>query len=46
MSDVILFLGTHKWWWLTPLVVIAIAVGALILLGHHSTDAPFVYSVF
>jgi len=39
------FLKVRKKWWLTPIVVIIVFLGALILVGG-STAAPFIYTLF
>ncbi len=39
------FLRNNKKWWLTPVVVILIGVGILVLLGG-SAAAPFIYTLF
>jgi len=40
------FLKQRKKWWLIPLVVLLLAIGALILLGESSVLAPFIYPLF
>jgi len=35
----------NKKWWLVPVVLVILAVGALIILGSTSA-APFVYTLF
>lgn len=40
------FLKVRKKWWLTPIVLILLALGALIILTEGSAVAPFVYSLF
>lgn len=39
------FLCHNKKWWLTPVIIVLIAVGALVLLGQSSL-APFIYPLF
>ena len=39
------FMATNKKWWLTPIVVVLLLVGALILISG-SVAAPFVYTLF
>ena len=39
------FLRYNKKWWLTPIVIVTLTFGALILLGG-SAAAPFVYTLF
>jgi len=41
-----LFLRERKKWWLTPIFVILLLLGALIFFTQGSTLAPFVYTLF
>ncbi len=40
------FLKVRKAWWLTPIIVMLILVGLLIVLGQESALSPFIYTVF
>ncbi len=40
------FLKIRKKWWLTPIVVFLVLLGALIILGESSALAPFIYTLF
>ncbi len=40
-----LFLRENKKWWLTPLLVILLAFGVLVVLGGTAI-APFIYTLF
>jgi len=40
------FLKVRKKWWLTPIVVIMVLLGALIVFSQESTLAPFIYTLF
>ncbi len=40
------FLKVRKAWWLTPIIVMLILVGALIILGQSSALSPFIYALF
>ena len=39
------FLLHNKKWWLTPIIVVLLVLGALVLLGGTGV-APFIYSLF
>jgi hypothetical protein len=39
------FVFQNKKWWLTPIILLLVAVSALILLGGSGV-APFIYSLF
>lgn len=40
------FLKVRKKWWLTPIVLVLILLGALIVASHGSAIAPFIYTLF
>ena len=39
------FLAHNKKWWLTPIILVLLLVGGLVLLGG-TASAPFVYTLF
>ena len=39
------FLGQNKKWWLLPLIVVLVGLGALAILGGTAA-APFIYTLF
>ena len=45
VAEMIDFLKHNKKWWLTPIILILLAVGALILLSGTAA-APFIYTLF
>lgn len=40
------FLKERKAWWLAPIIIMLILIGALIILGQSSSVSPFVYALF
>ena len=40
------FLKVRKKWWLTPVVLALIVLGALIVFAQGSALAPFIYTLF
>jgi len=40
------FLKVRKAWWLTPIILMLILVGALIIFGQSSALSPFIYALF
>ena len=40
------FLRTNKRWWLTPIVIVLVLLGALIVFSQGSAVAPFIYTLF
>jgi hypothetical protein len=39
------FLKERKAWWLSPIIIMLIFVGILIIFGQSSALSPFVYSL-
>lgn len=46
VSDLWGFLRERKKFWLLPLIVILVLLGALVVLGGSSAIAPFIYTIF
>ena len=40
------FLKDRKKWWLTPIVIFLVLLGALIIFTEGSAVAPFIYTLF
>ena len=40
------FMREHKKFWLAPIVIILLLLGALIVLTEGSALAPFIYTIF
>jgi hypothetical protein len=40
------FLKARKKFWLAPIIIIMLALGALIVLAQGSAIAPFIYTLF
>lgn len=40
------FLRERKKWWLTPIIIFLILLGALIIFSEGSALAPFIYTLF
>ena len=45
-KEFLLFIRHEKKWWLAPLVVVLLIVGALVMFAQTSTLAPFLYPLF
>ncbi|MBI4060855.1 MAG: hypothetical protein HY403_05435 [Elusimicrobia bacterium] len=39
------FLKENKKWWLLPMILVLLALGALVILGSTAA-APFIYTLF
>jgi hypothetical protein len=46
MKELWAFLRHRKKWWLLPIVVILVMVGALLVFAQTSALAPFIYTIF
>ena len=40
------FLRVRKKWWITPIVLFLVLLGALLVCAKGSALAPFIYSLF
>ena len=41
-----LFLRVRKKWWLLPIIVVMVLLGALLVFAEGSAVAPFIYTIF
>ena len=46
LSDLWRFLMERKKWWLLPLVLIILLIGALIIFAESSAVGSFIYTLF
>jgi hypothetical protein len=40
------FMKVRKKWWLLPIILVLLLVGALLVLAQGSVLAPFIYTIF
>ena len=40
------FMRVRKKWWLLPIVLVMLLVGALLVFSQGSALAPFIYTIF
>jgi hypothetical protein len=40
------FLRIRKKWWLAPVLIVLLLVGALLMFAQTSALAPFIYTIF
>ncbi len=45
-GELLSFFWQHKWWWLTPMLMVLLAFGILIIFAQSSAIAPFIYTLF
>lgn len=46
LSEFWAFLSVRKKWWLAPIVLMLVLLGALIFFTQGSAVAPFIYTIF
>jgi hypothetical protein len=46
LADIWGFLKIRKAWWLTPIILMLILMGMLIIAGQSGVLAPFIYALF
>ncbi len=46
LKDLAGFMAERKKFWLAPIIVIMVLLGALLVLGQGSAVAPFIYTLF
>lgn len=46
IKEIFEFLGERKKWWLVPLFLFLLVLGALIVFAAGSPVAPFIYTLF
>ena len=46
LTDLWGFMRERKKFWLAPIIVVMILLGALIVLAQGSSLAPFIYTIF
>ena len=40
------FMRVRKKWWLMPIILVMVMVGALLIFAQGSVLAPFIYTIF
>jgi hypothetical protein len=46
VKEMITYMGERKKWWLSPIILMLLLVGGLIVLAQGSAVAPFIYTIF
>ena len=46
LQDLWAFMRTRKKFWLAPIIIVMLLLGALIVLAQGSAIAPFIYTLF
>ena len=45
-GELLAFMRVRKKWWLLPILVVMLLVGALLVFAQGSALAPFIYTLF
>lgn len=46
MRELWAFMRVRKKWWLLPMILLLVLVGALLVFAQGSVLAPFIYTIF
>lgn len=46
LKDLVGFMAERKKFWLAPIILVMVLLGALLVLGQGSAVAPFIYTLF
>jgi len=46
LKEIWAFMRVRKKWWLGPVLVVLLLVGALLVFAQGSALAPFIYTIF
>ncbi len=46
MKDLWMFMRIRKKFWLAPIVIVMVLLGALLIVAQGSAVAPFIYTLF
>ncbi|MCU7923845.1 MAG: hypothetical protein KZQ88_14240 [Candidatus Thiodiazotropha sp. (ex Dulcina madagascariensis)] len=46
LKDLWLFMRERKKFWLAPIIIVSLLLGALIVFAQGSAVAPFIYTLF
>jgi hypothetical protein len=46
IGDLMSLFCQRKWWWLTPMILMLVAIGGLVVFAQSSAIAPFIYTLF
>ena len=46
IKDIFKFVKSRKKWWLLPIIITLLIIGAIIIIGSTSALAPYIYTLF
>jgi hypothetical protein len=44
--ELLAYMAERKKWWLSPILIIVLVLGGLLILAQGSAVAPFIYTIF
>lgn len=45
-GELLQFFWQHKFWWITPMVLVLLLFSGLLIFAQSSAVAPFIYTLF
>lgn len=46
VGELLSFFWKSKWWWMTPMILVLILFGLLMIFAQTSAIGPFIYTLF
>ena len=46
IRELLAFFWRNKFWWLTPMILVLLLFGVLMIFAQSSAIAPFIYTLF
>ena len=46
VRELFAYMGARKKWWLLPILIVLLVLGALLIFAQGSAVAPFIYTIF
>jgi hypothetical protein len=46
VGELLSFFWRSKWWWMTPMILVLVLFGLLMLFAQTSAIGPFIYTLF
>ena len=46
VRELVAYMRARRKWWLIPIIIVMVAVGALVVFAQGSALAPFIYTIF
>jgi uncharacterized membrane protein len=46
IGELIHFFWQNRWWWLVPMIIVLLGLGAVLVFVQSSAIAPLIYTLF